>query len=558
MREEENRLRDEQRKEEYERRRAELYRQRKRSENIQKEDERRKKREEAQLSRVRNQRRSALKKSKKSMPPSMERALRKRLLQSCSKVGGVNWKKVFRCHEEKEVRLTLESFRSSVRREGRLTIKNFDNPSIRDVFHSIDVGMNGAIGHDECVAWLNLKSIVRGGKMGATAEKKMEQVASPVHFATSPSVRGAAAAARNVARPASPPPPPPPPPPPVEDARNIEAIFMDHVRHALRDKGKDEKAINVVVGSLQYMLDNEQGEKARAVAGKTFGTNWPKGLVFPLDAPDAEEEEEEEEEEQRPVLTHRKRQKISVRTGSLITNTTAFGGGRSLPWENPSTPTKRDEFGNYTTTKRNTISKVSTTGRRRRMAETLHGEGKESTEEEMLASSSPPVFVAASRRGTLFGRETTGAVINAKTSRGQQVYAKQNAERRSAEKKEAQARLEILRRNLSTNVEEVNRDGEVLFDAGSLSDPNYVENVGRSLDFFEGGTPPGTPPPLKRGGLILAQSGKKKSISPLRTPRPIDLSIFSGSRFKVRSRKGGGESSAVKRDKILKDRYSKF
>ena len=150
-------------------------------------------------------------------------------------------------------------------------------------------------------------------------------------------------------------------------------------------------------------------------------------------------------------------------------------------------------------------------------------------------------------------------------------YKDPKGEYSAAEKKEAQARLEILRRNLSTNVEEVNRDGEVLFDAGSLSDPNYVENVGRSLDFFEGGTPPGTPPPLKRGGLILAQSGKKKSSSPLRTPRPtaaaanghgdarpIDLSIFSGSRFKVRSRKGGGESSAVKRDKILKDRYSKF
>ena len=120
----------------------------------------------------------------------------------------------------------------------------------------------------------------------------------------------------------------------------------------------------------------------------------------------------------------------------------------------------------------------------------------------------------------------------------------------------------------STNVQERNQEGEVLFDVGSLADPHYVENLNLSSDL------PNTPP-LHKGGLILASSAASTKpthasallqtpAAPLavsvakrnKTSTPnINLGIFGGSKF-GKHRRREGRSSAVKKDMQMRERYA--
>ena len=602
LREEENHQRDVLRKEDYERRREALVLQRTREETFQRDNEARKKREAKSINQSKKQKRSALKKSKKSMPPSMERALRKRLLRACDLVGGVNWSRVFKCHLDKVSSLSMESFRSGMRRDGRVTIKVFDNPSVRDVFHCVDVDRHGEIDYSQFRHWLDVSSSKSRAK-GKTSTTKATRK-TKTNVSTSATLM-----------------------PPVLTARDREEMFMIAVKEALREAGKDEKRIELVIGSLQYMLDNGQEEKARTISGKAFGGTWPIGLLFP---PDAEKFNgfngskgskgkekksdtnntaatttttplEKKKEVYRPHLV------VTGNGKSMPTTTSAFGGGRSLPWENPSTPTRRDKFGNYTTDRKRqqsaSRSKLSATSSIRRGSyfgsfpqtqnenyvdvEDIDNDEENERENDnnrlkqtMTSSmsyasssssdgkpnSSPPPFVTTSRRISLFGRDSIGEVVNANTSKGRLVYAKKNEDKREHERLEKEERLQQERAQLefATHIEEKNCHGEVLYDVGSITgnDPNFQSNMGKSPEKIT----------AQSHHPVSHKKKKTKKNAPLRTPAPpvitsrdnksattskINMSIFGGSKFKPKARRERHNGSAVKADMYMREKYSK-
>ena len=600
--EEENRTRDVLRREEYERRRVDMVRARKREEQLQLEEEERVSQQRQKRDALRQQRRSAARAVKKSSRnkavPSMARALRKRLIQACGKVGNVNWRKVFRMHEDREVLLSMESFRSGVRRDGKVTVKMFDNLSVRDVFNAVDQHAKGEIGYEQFVAWLSDGAGGGGGDRGggggggvgnAVSPTKRERFDQLHHKKKSGSTRKNKTMAKKN----------------VLTAKEVEDIFMAAVRGALSNAGKEEKRIELVIGSLQFMLDNGQQEKARSIADKAFGGDWPKNVLFPPDVPQtattatsgapvpvpsaapvaADDENKGTHNATRgplnmSMIAGRSSRKTmpkqrQQRQGLFIANTTAFGGGRSLPWENPSTPTRRDEFGNYTTTLKTPWPSIMADQELADQdSQSAIGGSVSSTSSFSSPSLSSPVFVAASRRGTLFGRESTHVVVNSKTSQGIQLFAKKNAARATLEQAEKVDRKQRQRDELeaSTNVQERNQEGEVLFDVGSLADPHYVENLNLSRDL------PNTPP-LHKGGLILASSAastklthdsallqtpvaplaasvakRNKIREPPSTPN-INLGIFGGSKF-GKHRRREGRSSAVKKDMQMRERYA--
>jgi hypothetical protein len=623
VRQEENQALDLRRREEYERRRVEIARTRQRELDFQKEDQERKDKEEEKREKLRRHRRSAVKKIRKSLPPSMERALRKRILHACATVGGVNWRRVFRCHEEKKVFLSLESFRSGVRRDGHLTIKLFDNISVRDVFNAVDANAKGEIGYDAFILWLN------DGNVGTTSSSNEH-----THVVKLPAKREIFDRQQEISRSS------------FKESKQVshvintssdseltneevELLFMNAVRAALSAQGKDDKRIELVIGSLQFMLDNGQGEKARTIAGKAFLDKWPNGLIFPPDLKSSSTEYVEQDENldivehlhggnnDSSAATKEKRRKKSNNSermsrintssskknrGLFVTSTTAFGGGRSLPWEHPPTPTMRDEFGNYYVvrtskmiksgkgyTSRSTLSKVSSPSSspnpsspspsstlKSEKRGTYNGSFSETSEQDAIddnegnfrshLSSHPKnaVFVAASRRRTLFGRESTSVVINAKTSKGMKHFSKIFAERKSKqkayEKEKEKDRLQRERDKLesSTNIEERNADGEILFDVGAISDPHFVKNLSASspdpLNLMSKEAMPllQTPIPVSNTSSI----SKKSNIEPIQTTE-IDLSIFGGSKFNAPTRNRGREerrSSAVKKDMHMRER----
>ena len=624
LREEENKERDTRRYEDRERRRVELVRQRKREEEFQRDNAARQLRETQSINQVRRQKKSALKKAKKSMPPSMERALRKRLLRACDSVGGVSWRRVFQCHLDKVASLTLETFRSGMRRDGRLTIKVFDNPSVRDVFHSVDVERSGTIDHNQFVAWLDegtkekragfsrtndgSNSTRKGAtttandtkrrrkKEGTTTPNRVKKI--PRREMSSRSLALSGGAAKDASMETS----------MDMSGAAVEEVFMIAVRSALQEAGKDNKRIELVIGSLQYMLDNGQEEKARMISGKAFGGNWPDNLLFPPDAAAREEEEEEEGEKESLSPSARSTTKKSL----LLTTTTSFGGGRSLPWENPSTPTRRDEFGNYTTITKSRGSSarrsgLSTTSSIRRGTyfgafpsedgdtESFAREDDKdgavvrplgtsisssasyasSASSEEKKDSAPTVFVTTSRRNTLFGRPSASAVINAKTSNGRRVFAKKNAELIAHEQRTQRLERERVEMELelSTNVEELNKSGEVLYDIGSVADPHFVENLGKSSNTHTTSSSPSPSPPRqqqqqqqrKHKGSVQKRNTRKSMHSKMSAgddknnpPPKVNLSIFGGSKFKPRSshRKVQRFSSAVKKDMYMREKFS--
>ena len=216
-----------------------------------------------------------------------ENALRRKLKAAAFRVGGVNWREVFRvfAQEKSKARrrgITRKDLRRGIRKDGNITSSLFSDKNVDQLFAAIDFDKDERASYHSFVQWMEAPRLRKTMKLSSHTPPKSERVdetvgeqedEAPDTDTTQKSNMPAERAfvthnGRAISK--------------QEAVIYIEEEFVAAMRTSLRSQEVGEKQVDSVVNSVMYMIRNSQSEKAKYMALRSaFSGSWPDGVIFP-------------------------------------------------------------------------------------------------------------------------------------------------------------------------------------------------------------------------------------------------------------------------------------
>ena len=221
-------------------------------------------------------------------------ALRRKIKAAAFRVGGVNWREVFRvfAQEKSKARgrgISEKDLCRGIRRDGHITASLFSDKNVSELFVAIDVDEDQRASYSDFVSFMANKTGVDSPRMSTpTSSLGRPSAQKKIAAAVASNVVGGVVADGEQQE--------SPPPSRVFLTRDgralslaeagifVEEEFMAAMRMSLRSRGCEAKLVSSVEKSVMHLIHSGRSEKARAVARSTaFNGHWPDGVLFPPD-----------------------------------------------------------------------------------------------------------------------------------------------------------------------------------------------------------------------------------------------------------------------------------